>query len=167
MPEFIDHVTWDDLVLRSRPKSDLKEGQFPHRGAVVLPRTPNGKFILAKRAKDKHPFPDIWCCGIGGHVASGETYEEAALREMQEEAGISSSLEFLAVSQYDSPEEQILFHVFASQDHFSVEDFSPDPREIQYFKAFHLEEIEAMIAQDASLFSPTFVKIIEAVRKSL
>ncbi len=44
-------------------------------------------WCLAKRAKDKYPFPDTWCCAVGGKARHGESDEDAAIREMKEEIG--------------------------------------------------------------------------------
>ncbi|MBX4196489.1 NUDIX domain-containing protein [Candidatus Pacearchaeota archaeon] len=45
------------------------------------------KVFLLKRAPTRKLFPNIWECG-GGSVEVGESFEEAAVRQLKEEAGI-------------------------------------------------------------------------------
>lgn len=57
-------------------------------GAGVIPlSTSTGKLLLCKRAEGQS-HPGTWC-GFGGMMNEGEKPEEAALRELREEAGIS------------------------------------------------------------------------------
>ncbi|MBX4211944.1 NUDIX domain-containing protein [Candidatus Pacearchaeota archaeon] len=45
------------------------------------------RVFLLKRAPTRKLFPNIWECG-GGAVEVGESFEEAAMRQLKEEAGI-------------------------------------------------------------------------------
>lgn len=59
---------------------------------VIVMVTNANKVLLARGIGWKHPF---WAL-ISGHIRSGETAEEAAVREVYEEVGLEiSSLEFL------------------------------------------------------------------------
>lgn len=46
------------------------------------------ELLIQKRAKDKQTFPNLWAISIAGHIMSGETSIEAALREIKEEIGV-------------------------------------------------------------------------------
>lgn len=52
-------------------------------GALVL--RPDGAVLIGHRIKQGEP--ESWCLP-GGHVESGETFEQAAVREIAEESGI-------------------------------------------------------------------------------
>jgi 8-oxo-dGTP pyrophosphatase MutT (NUDIX family) len=56
-------------------------------GAIVIPRLPDGRILLVRM----HRYvPDRWSWEFpGGAIDSGETAERAALRELNEEVGIS------------------------------------------------------------------------------
>ena len=46
-----------------------------------------GEFLIQKRSANKKKFPNMWSM-MGGAVLSGETSEEACIRETDEELGI-------------------------------------------------------------------------------
>jgi isopentenyldiphosphate isomerase len=60
-----------------------------HRAAHVLVFDSAGRLLLQLRSKDKDIQPGKWDTSVGGHLAVGEGYEDAAVREMSEELGIS------------------------------------------------------------------------------
>jgi isopentenyldiphosphate isomerase len=70
MEEFIDEIDENGTIISSHPKSLLKEKMFLHKVCLVLPTASDGKFILSRRAKNKFPFPDTWCCAVGGKISS-------------------------------------------------------------------------------------------------
>lgn len=46
-----------------------------------------GELLIQQRALNKSMFPGVWDLSAGGHVLSGETTKEAAMRETKEELG--------------------------------------------------------------------------------
>lgn len=158
MVEYIAEVDENDIVLSVRNKDELKENRFRHRICLIIPKTENNKVILSKRAKDKFPFPDVWTCGLGGKVRADESYEEAALREMEEESGFKTNLKLVATSKLDLDQEKAIAKIFTTEKEISLDVFNPDPREIQYFKEFTIEEVEDMIENTPSQLAPTFLR---------
>jgi len=59
-----------------------------HRAVHVFVRNREGLIFLQKRSDSKDVQPGRWDTSVGGHVVPGESYEEAAAREMEEELGI-------------------------------------------------------------------------------
>ncbi|GLB53633.1 DNA mismatch repair protein MutT [Neptunitalea chrysea] len=60
------------------------------------------ELLLQKRAITKEAFPGLWDTSVAGHISAGETILEAAVREVEEEIGLSiepSSLRNIGVSQ--------------------------------------------------------------------
>ncbi len=46
-----------------------------------------GQLLIQQRSLQKSMFPGVWDLSAGGHVLSGETTAEAAMRETREELG--------------------------------------------------------------------------------
>ena len=60
------------------------EGGTALVGALIVR---DGMLLLGRRSSAKAACPDTWDV-IGGHVEAGETFEDALLREVEEEIGI-------------------------------------------------------------------------------
>ena len=165
--ELIEEIDWEGNTIAIHPKNKLKETMFPHKTALVIPKSNNNKLILCKRAEDKYPFPGTWCCAIGGKAAHGETIEEAAKRETFEESKTSPELEKVVDVKYNEDDYKSIFTVFTTKESFDLSHFTPDPREIQYFQDFSAEEIETMIQNNPELFAPTFIAILNPFIKEM
>lgn len=63
-----------------------------HRTAHVVVRSRDGRILLQKRSAAKDIQPGRWDTAVGGHLHLGETYEQAARREMAEEIGLDGRL---------------------------------------------------------------------------
>jgi isopentenyl-diphosphate delta-isomerase type 1 len=59
-----------------------------HRAVHVFVVNARGDMLLQKRARTKRIQPGRWDTSVGGHVCHGETYEQAAVKEIEEELGI-------------------------------------------------------------------------------
>ena len=82
----------------------------PKPVAAAIPVTPDGRIILLKRGFD--PGKDLWTFP-GGFVDLGETVEQAAQREVQEEICVSVKLGEV-VGVYSREEERVVLIVFAA-----------------------------------------------------
>lgn len=60
-----------------------------HRVVHVLVFNKKGELLLQRRSCRKDVAPEKWDTSVGGHVNRGEDILEAAVREMEEELGIS------------------------------------------------------------------------------
>jgi len=63
-----------------------------HRTAHVVVFSTSGQVLLQKRSRHKDIQPGKWDTAVGGHLKPGESFEQAARREMQEELGLSPEL---------------------------------------------------------------------------
>ncbi len=60
-----------------------------HPVVHCLVETPDGRLLLQLRGRKKDIDPLRWDTSVGGHVAYGESIDDAVLREIQEEIGIA------------------------------------------------------------------------------
>lgn len=87
--ELLDVVDKNDSVIGTMRRSDVyNQGLKNFRVINVFVINSNGELWIPRRAADKRIFPFCLDMGVGGHVESGETYEEALKRETQEELNI-------------------------------------------------------------------------------
>ncbi len=95
--EIFDRVDEYDNVIGTAERSEFHGNpDMIHRVAHVLVFDSSGELFLQKRGLGKDVQPGKWDTSVGGHVDSGESYEQAAYREMREELGIEGvSIEFL------------------------------------------------------------------------
>jgi len=92
--EFIDIVNENDKIIGKATRKDAFEKGLMHRAAAVLIINNEGKILVQKRAATKKLSPGLFDASSAGGVHSGESYEEAAKRELQEDLGIISNLKF-------------------------------------------------------------------------
>jgi 8-oxo-dGTP diphosphatase len=82
-------------------------------GAMFI--RPDGKVLLGLRAASKKVWPQHWDT-IGGHVEDGESLENALIREVQEETGVTPiRFRLIATVKERQPElyGDALHHVYA------------------------------------------------------
>ena len=84
-----------DRVLGSvSPQRCLREG-LRHQAVAVLLFNAGGELYIQLRSQRMQWYPNVWTASATGHVRYGETYKQAALRELQEELGIRCKLRML------------------------------------------------------------------------
>lgn len=69
-------------------RKQIHERGLWHKIVVVAIIDKNGKILMQQRSKNKTKNPLKWDVSVAGHVSSGQTSIEAAIRETSEEIGI-------------------------------------------------------------------------------
>jgi isopentenyl-diphosphate delta-isomerase type 1 len=87
--EIFDVVDEHDQVIGQRPRSEVHALGLRHRAVHVLVFNARGELFLQKRSMLKDCFPGTWDSSASGHLAVGEAYDACAVREVQEELGVS------------------------------------------------------------------------------
>jgi len=102
--ELLDVVDEADCVVGRETRRRIHEQGLMHRAVhVVLIDSASGRFLLCRRSEAKDTHPGLWDISVGGHVASGEGYEETAVREIREEAGVGNARPRLVATVPPSP----------------------------------------------------------------
>lgn len=87
--EVFDVVDDQDHVIGQCPRHEVHARNLRHRAVHILIQNNNGEWFLQKRSPWKDMNPSLWDSSAAGHVDAGETYLEAAKREVREELGLN------------------------------------------------------------------------------
>ena len=87
--ELLEVVDAEGRVLRLEKRGRIHGNpSLAHRAVHVFVRSSEGGIYLQKRAHTKRVQPGKWDTSVGGHVNPGESYQQAASRELAEELGV-------------------------------------------------------------------------------
>ncbi len=89
--EYVDLIDEDENIIKSIPKEESRTKNLLRRGADALIFNSEGKLLIHKRAAVKKAYANRWALRIGGWVISGETPDEAIVREIEEEIGAKNT----------------------------------------------------------------------------
>ena len=84
----IIYVDKDDNVIGAGPQREAHEKGIIHRVIRIYLYNSKGELLIQKRGDHLRTNPGKWNESVAGHVDEGETYLQAAEREMEEEIGI-------------------------------------------------------------------------------
>ncbi|MTI13881.1 NUDIX hydrolase YfcD [Sansalvadorimonas verongulae] len=79
----------ENNVIGSASRSEMRAGRMCHRAVFVYVTTSDGELLIQERTMSKDVWPGAYDLAAGGVVDAGESYDEAAVRELEEEMGIS------------------------------------------------------------------------------
>ena len=89
MDEYLDLVNPRDEIIGKKLRSEMySEGLSNFRVVNAFLVNPKGQIWIPRRSPNKRLFPLGFDMSMGGHVESGEQYEQAFKRELAEELNI-------------------------------------------------------------------------------
>lgn len=84
--EYLDLVNENDEVIGRKKRSEIyREGSSNFRVVNAFIINSHGELWIPRRSAHKRIFPLCLDMSMGGHVKSGESYEQALHRELREE----------------------------------------------------------------------------------
>lgn len=99
--ELVDIVDDDDNVIATVTRAEMRARRLQHRSVGIAVISTDGRLLIHRRSDAKDIWPGWWDIAAGGVVASGETYEDAARRELAEELGVVDvEIDFVGQAQY-------------------------------------------------------------------
>ena len=88
MTEIYDVVDEDDNIIGKASREQIHKNKLIHRSVMFFIFDKKGRILVTQRTKTKEFYKEYWSIGLGGHVLSGESYDEAVVREAKEEANV-------------------------------------------------------------------------------
>lgn len=87
--EILDIVDENDRVIGRSPRGEAYAQGLRHRAVFIQARDSAGRVFVHRRTPTKLVFPSLYDMFVGGVVGAGESYDDAALREAEEELGVA------------------------------------------------------------------------------
>jgi len=111
--ELVDIVDHDDNVLYQCTRKEMRAQVLRHRAVFIAVVNSEGELLIHQRSAMKDLWPSWWDLAVGGVVSAGESYDDAALRELDEEVGVTGvPLVELGVGTYSDEEVSLVGRCF-------------------------------------------------------
>lgn len=163
--EILDVVDEHDRVVGQAPRGEVYARGLRHRCVFVLVRDAEDRLFVHRRTAVKLVFPSLYDMFVGGVVGTGETYDEAALREAEEELGVrglprpAPLFPFL----YESPDGALNWWSYVYEVRCTLP-VSPQAEEVAWHAFLPEEEVRHRIAEGAWGWVPDGLAAYERLR---
>ncbi len=112
--ETVQIVDEENREIAAVPRHIMREQNLIHRASYILVFNREGQLFVQKRTMDKDVYPGYFDIAAGGVVLAGESYEEAAKRELAEELGVSGvKLNVLFDQYYEDRDNRVWGRIFS------------------------------------------------------
>ena len=101
--ELVDVVDDGNEVVGVAARRTVRDENLLHRCTYVFVLNAAGELYIHRRTDTKDVYPGFYDVGAGGVNAAGESYEECARRELEEELGVSAEPVFRFLHRYEGP----------------------------------------------------------------
>jgi 8-oxo-dGTP pyrophosphatase MutT (NUDIX family) len=89
--ELVTIVDEHNQVTGAVTRREMRLRGLPHRSTYILVLDSRGRVYVQKRTMTKDVYPGFYDPVAGGVVLAGESYEDGAIRELEEEMGIAGA----------------------------------------------------------------------------
>lgn len=179
MSEILDIVNDNDEVIGQAERDEVHRIGLVCRLAYVCFYTAEREVILQKRSDTKKNDAGKLTTTVSGHVASGQNYLEAAVRETLEESGLeveASDLTSLGVVRADYVQGTYLSNamrgLFAYKFEGSVADLKVEELDGDGFVKLSIEELEQQLDSEPEKFATVLTDkvgrdLVQGIKKLL
>jgi isopentenyl-diphosphate delta-isomerase len=163
--EVFDVVDEADRVVGRATRAVVHRDGLRHRAAHVLLFNPRGELFVQRRSLRKDEDPGLWDSSAAGHLDAGETYADAARRELAEELGIDApagafvEVGGLPAAPESGNEFRRLFVVVSDAAP------APDPAEVMDGRFLSLDELDRRLADGSLPVTRAFAAFYDMYRE--
>ena len=149
-----------------------KDGNF-HITAHIWIMNDKKELLIQKRSATKKSHPNCWDISGAGHIRTGESVTEGAIRELKEELGIKaneSELKFIAiVKSTKNPKNQEFGYVYLLESNNKIKDYVFEDDEVSEVKYVYFEDLEKMVedrVEGLLIHEEEYNKLFEFIREN-
>jgi isopentenyldiphosphate isomerase len=155
--ELVDIVDFDDRIIDTVARAVMRREVLRHRAVFILVRDKEGRVLIHRRSSDKDLWPGWWDIAVGGVVAAGESYDEAARRELFEEAGVAAEPLFVSSGAYDDTDVSLIARCYEVRHDGAVEARDGEVAEFRWVSTTELRDLmtrERFLPDSLALLGP-------------
>lgn len=113
--ELVEVVDPSGAVERVVTRAEMRRDRLRHRCTYILVIDAERRVVVHQRADWKDVWPSRWDLAFGGVAAVAEAWDDAARRELLEEAGIDAPLTYVAAGAYVDTDVALLGQVYLAR----------------------------------------------------
>lgn len=160
--EVFDVVDGADAVTGQATRAEVHARGLRHRAIHIFVLNAAGELFLQRRSPWKDRHPDAWDSSAAGHLDAGETYADAARRELREELGLPAAvadrvdlreIADLGPARAETGWEFIRLFVATAEG-----PFSPPPEEVAWGGFFPVDTVGDWTRRRPEDFAPGFLE---------
>ncbi len=164
MSEYFWVVNKEDHVIGKETREKCHNTKLIHRSVYIFLNNSKKGIFIQKRSMMKDLYPGYYTGSASGHVTFGETYDQAALRELEEELGIKAQLKrigkFKCFSEIDNEISTVYLCNYDG-------DITINEDEISHGLFLNLKQIDEEIRHGKKKFPLGFKLALDVYRSSL
>ncbi|WP_372746471.1 NUDIX domain-containing protein [Lutibacter sp.] len=163
MDEYIDILNDNDEVSgKTCLKSEAHKLGLFHASVHIWIIDYNNNVLIQKRAADKDVFPNLWDVSVAGHISAGENQLVSAIREIEEEIGLSVLKEHLyyigtfkkkIVHKINLIDNE-LHHIYICRINFDFNSLKIQVEEVSEIKTMKLKKLIEEVSKEKNKFVP-------------
>ncbi|MDA2922553.1 NUDIX domain-containing protein [Patescibacteria group bacterium AH-259-L07] len=173
--ELIDIYNENNEPLNIRKmKSEVHKNGSWHRASHIWIYNSKGEILLQLRAENKEFYPNMWDISASGHISAGEEPIISALREMEEEIGLSvkpEDLQFFKIRKHKAVYKKLVnnefYYVYFLNFDGDIKKLTLQDEEVAKIQFFPIDKIEEELKTSPEKYVPHgdyWFEVIEEVR---
>lgn len=156
--EIVDLVDGNDQIIGEVRRGEaIKDPKLIHREVAVIIYDDQGRILLQQRSRKKVDNPLYWTISCAGWVTKGNDPLDEAHRELQEELGFDTKLEFFKKI-FRSNFKSEFYYCFKGK--YGGQKIVANKDEVEQFSFFSKEKFREMVESKENI-GPTSKELIE------